>query len=226
MKDISYLFAQYDNKTTLGKESLLGSIIFLTDRDHYYWQPTSDNPKNSSCLSQDKRLQGYKSFFVSFNLNFNRFIMPEYTLKVNGKSVTVDVDADTPLLWVLRDELNMVGTKFGCGIAQCGACTVHLDHNAIRSCSLPISIAQDRDITTIEGLSEDGSHPVQEAWKEIGVPQCGYRQSGQIMTAAAFLKQNPNPSRKEIREAMHSNICRCASYNRIEKAVALAAKNL
>ena len=95
--------------------------------------------------------------------------MPEYTLKVNGKSVTVDVDADTPLLWVLRDELNMVGTKFGCGIAQCGACTVHLDHNAIRSCSLPISIAQDRDITTIEGLSEDGSHPVQEAWKEIDV---------------------------------------------------------
>ena len=152
--------------------------------------------------------------------------MPEYTLKVNGKSVTVDVDADTPLLWVLRDGLNMVGTKFGCGIAQCGACTVHLDHNAIRSCSLPISIAQDRDITTIEGLSEDGSHPVQEAWKEIDVPQCGYCQSGQIMTASAFLKQNPNPSRKEIQEAMHSNICRCASYNRIEKAVVLAAKNL
>ena len=122
--------------------------------------------------------------------------MPEYTLKVNGKSVTVDVDADTPLLWVLRDELNMVGTKFGCGIAQCGACTVHLDHNAIRSCSLPISIAQDRDITTIEGLSEDGSHPVQEAWKEIDVPQCGYRQSGQIMTASAFLKQKPKSKQK------------------------------
>jgi len=151
--------------------------------------------------------------------------MPDYTLKVNGKSITVNVDADTPLLWVLRDELDMVGTKFGCGIAQCGACTVHLGDDAIRSCSLPISRAVGESITTIEGLSNDGSHPVQEAWKEIDVPQCGYCQAGQMMSASAFLKQNPNPSKEEIREAMHGNICRCASYNRIERAVETAAKN-
>lgn len=151
--------------------------------------------------------------------------MPDYTLKVNGKSVSVNVDADTPLLWVLRDELDMVGTKFGCGIAQCGACTVHVGGVAMRSCSLPVSRAIDESITTIEGLSEDGSHPVQEAWKEIDVPQCGYCQAGQIMTASAFLNENPNPTREEIREAMHGNICRCASYNRIEKAVETAAKN-
>ena len=151
--------------------------------------------------------------------------MPEYKLKVNGTTLSVNVDSDTPLLWVLRDELNMVGTKFGCGIAQCGACTVHLGKDAVRSCSLPVSRATEADITSIEGLSEDGSHPVQEAWKEIDVPQCGYCQAGQIMTAASFLQQNPNPSREEIREAMHGNICRCASYNRIEQAVEVAAKN-
>lgn len=151
--------------------------------------------------------------------------MPEYKLKVNGKSVSVNVDADTPLLWVLRDELDMVGTKFGCGIAQCGACTVHVGGVAMRSCSLPVSRATDESITTIEGLSEDGSHPVQKAWKEIDVPQCGYCQAGQIMTASAFLNDNPNPTKEEIREAMHGNICRCASYNRIEKAVETAAKN-
>lgn len=151
--------------------------------------------------------------------------MPNYTLKINGKTVTVSADADTPLLWVLRDELNMVGTKFGCGIAQCGACTVHLGDTAIRSCSLPISSLEGESITTIEGLSENGTHPVQEAWKEIDVPQCGYCQAGQMMTASAFLKENPNPSKEEIRAAMHGNICRCASYNRIEKAVEVAAKN-
>ena len=151
--------------------------------------------------------------------------MPNYTLKINGKSTTVNVDSDTPLLWVLRDELDMVGTKFGCGIAQCGACTVHVGDTAVRSCSLTVSSLEGESITTIEGLSEDGSHPVQEAWKEIDVPQCGYCQSGQIMTASAFLKENSNPTNDEIREAMHGNICRCASYNRIEKAVALAAKN-
>jgi isoquinoline 1-oxidoreductase subunit alpha len=151
--------------------------------------------------------------------------MPDYTLKINGKTTTVTADADTPLLWVLRDELNMVGTKFGCGIAQCGACTVHLDNTAVRSCSLPISSISGESITTIEGLSENGTHPVQEAWKEIDVPQCGYCQAGQMMTASAFLKENPNPTKEEIREAMHGNICRCASYNRIEKAVEVAAKN-
>ena len=151
--------------------------------------------------------------------------MPEYTLKINGKSTTVNADSDTPLLWVLRDELNMVGTKFGCGIAQCGACTVHVGDTAMRSCSLTISSIDGESITTIEGLSEDGSHPVQEAWKEIDVPQCGYCQAGQMMTASAFIKENPNPTNEEIREAMNGNICRCASYNRIEKAVAMAAKN-
>ena len=151
--------------------------------------------------------------------------MPTYQIKVNGKSKTVDAAADTPVLWVLRDQLDMVGTKFGCGIGQCGACTVHVNGNATRSCQLQVSQLDGKEITTIEGLSEDGSHPVQVAWKEIDVPQCGYCQAGQMMTASAFLENNPNPSSKEIRNAMHGNICRCASYNRIEKAVAVAAEN-
>ena len=151
--------------------------------------------------------------------------MPNYTLRINGKKITVNVDEDTPLLWVLRDELSLKGTKFGCGIAQCGACTVHLNNSAVRSCSLPVSSISGESITTIEWLSETGTHPVQLAWKEIDVPQCGYCQAGQIMTASAFLKEKPTPTKDEIREAMHGNICRCASYNRIEKAVKLAAKN-
>ncbi len=152
--------------------------------------------------------------------------MPNYTLKINGKSMSFKADADTPLLWVLRDELNMVGTKFGCGIAQCGACTVHLNGTAMRSCQLQVSMLEKEEITTIEGLSKEGNHPLQEAWKEVDVPQCGYCQAGQIMTAASFLKENPNPSKEEIREAMQGNICRCAAYNRIEKAVALAAEKM
>ncbi|TDQ29685.1 (2Fe-2S)-binding protein [Tenacibaculum caenipelagi] len=152
--------------------------------------------------------------------------MPNYTLKINGKSVSFIADADTPLLWVLRDELDMVGTKFGCGIAQCGACTVHVDGTAMRSCQLQVSTLENEEITTIEGLSAEGNHPLQEAWKEVDVPQCGYCQTGQIMTAASFLKENPNPSKEEIREAMQGNICRCAAYNRIEKAVALAADKM
>lgn len=152
--------------------------------------------------------------------------MPTYTIKINGSSRTVNVDTDTPLLWVLRDELDMVGTKFGCGIAQCGACTVHVNGEAMRSCQLQVSMLDKEEITTIEGLSEKGDHPLQEAWKEVDVPQCGYCQAGQIMTAASFLKETPNPSQEEIREAMHGNICRCASYNRIEKAVAIAAKKM
>jgi isoquinoline 1-oxidoreductase alpha subunit len=149
--------------------------------------------------------------------------MPTYNLNVNGQSRSVDVSADTPLLWVLRDHLDLVGTKYGCGIAQCGACTVHLDGNAIRSCSITPAQAEGKQITTIEGLSEDGSHPLQQAWEEVDVPQCGYCQAGQIMTAAAFLAQNPNPTESEIKNAMHGNICRCASYTRINKAVQLAA---
>ena len=152
--------------------------------------------------------------------------MPNYNLNVNGKTLAVNVDADTPLLWVLRDELNLVGTKFGCGIAQCGACTVHIDGQATRSCQLQVANLDGSKITTIEGLSENGDHPLQEAWKEVDVPQCGYCQAGQIMTAASFLKENPSPTKGEIREAMNGNICRCASYNRIEKAVALAAEKV
>lgn len=152
--------------------------------------------------------------------------MAIFNLNVNGKKVTVDVDADTPLLWVLRDELNLMGTKFGCGIASCGSCTVHLNGMAMRSCVTPVSTAESAAITTIEGLAEEKLHPVQEAWKELDVPQCGYCQAGQIMTATSFLKQNPNPSAEEIRNAMNGNLCRCASYNRIEKAVALAAKKM
>ena len=152
--------------------------------------------------------------------------MPTFQLKINGKSQTVDADRDTPLLWVLRDHIDLVGTKYGCGIGQCGACTVHIDGIATRSCLLQVSQLEGMEITTIEGLSEYGNHPVQEAWKEIDVPQCGYCQAGQIMTASAFLKDNPNPNESEIRIAMHGNICRCASYNSIEKAVKVAADNL
>ncbi|MDP5231512.1 MAG: (2Fe-2S)-binding protein [Cellulophaga sp.] len=152
--------------------------------------------------------------------------MPTYTLNLNGTSTTVEVSEDTPLLWVLRDHLNLVGTKYGCGIAQCGSCTVHLEGNAVRSCSLTMGQVEGKNITTIEGLSEDGSHPVQEAWKEVDVPQCGYCQSGQMMTAAAFLKTNAAPTDDEIKNAMHGNICRCAAYTRIHQAVAVAAKKM
>ena len=149
--------------------------------------------------------------------------MAQYTIHVNGTERTVDVDSDTPLLWVLRDNLNLVGTKYGCGIAQCGACTIHVDGVAMRSCILPISKVEGK-ITTIEGLSENGTHPVQKAWKEEDVPQCGYCQTGQMMTAAALLKENKNPSDEEIKTAMHGNLCRCGTYLRIRKAVKTASK--
>jgi len=152
--------------------------------------------------------------------------MPVYNLKINGKAHAIEADQDTPLLWVLRDHLDMVGTKFGCGIGQCGACTVHIDGSATRSCLLQVSMIEDSEITTIEGISTDGSHPVQQAWKEIDVPQCGYCQAGQIMSATAFLNEKKSPSRSEIRDSMSGNICRCASYNRIEKAVELAASKM
>nr|WP_299485282.1 (2Fe-2S)-binding protein [uncultured Allomuricauda sp.] len=152
--------------------------------------------------------------------------MPTYQIKVNGESRSVDVAEDTPVLWVLRDHLDLVGTKYGCGIGQCGACTVHVDGTAMRSCSLTLSKIDGKSITTIEGLSENGTHPVQEAWKEVDVPQCGYCQAGQIMTASAFLENNPNPSEEDVNNAMHGNICRCASYSRIRKAVMIAAENM
>lgn len=150
--------------------------------------------------------------------------MASYNIKINGNTRSVEADADTPMLWILRDELDMKGTKFGCGIGQCGACTVHLNGNAVRSCQITVSTVGENDITTIEGLSEKGNHPLQEAWKQHDVPQCGYCQSGQIMTAAALLSQNPNPSYKEIEDATHGNICRCGTYNKIKAAIATAAE--
>ena len=151
--------------------------------------------------------------------------MASLTLNVNGRSQQVDVDPDTPLLWVLRDNLQLVGTKYGCGISQCGACTVHLDGVAVRSCSTPVSVASAGAITTIEGLDEKGMHPLQKAWREHDVPQCGYCQAGQIMNAAALLKQNPNPTDEEIETAMDGNLCRCGTYLRIKAAIKTAATN-
>ena len=152
--------------------------------------------------------------------------MPGYQLKINGKSFTVDVAEDTPLLWVLRDHLNLVGTKYGCGIASCGACTVHMNGTAVKSCMLPVSGIANAEITTIEGLSENGDHPVQQAWEEVDVAQCGYCQAGQIMTASALLKKNPKPTEQEIAKTMHGNICRCGAYHRIREAVKLASTKI
>ena len=147
----------------------------------------------------------------------------QYTLLINGASTPVDVDPDTPLLWVLRDHLNLTGTKFGCGVGQCGACTVHLDGQATRSCQWIVRDVGARHITTIEGLSADGSHPVQRAWVREQVPQCGYCQVGQIMSAAALLAETPHPTDADIDAAMSGNICRCGTYQRIRKAVHRAA---
>ena len=147
--------------------------------------------------------------------------MPELT--INGRAVTVEAPGDTPLLWYLRDELGLTGTKFACGVAACGACTIHLDGDAVRSCVTTISDANGKSITTIEGLDPEGNHPLQKAWRALNVPQCGYCQAGQIMQAASLLKSNPHPSTDEIREAMSGNLCRCGCYQRIEAAVRLAA---
>ena len=151
--------------------------------------------------------------------------MASFNIKINGKQQQVNVEPDTPVLWVLRDHLKLVGTKFGCGIAQCGACTIHVDGVATRSCSLPISGVGDKSLTTIEGLSENGDHPVQQAWIQHDVPQCGYCQTGQIMNAAALLKENPNPNDHEIDTAMNGNICRCGTYIRIKAAIKTASSN-
>ena len=152
--------------------------------------------------------------------------MPTFNLTVNGEHHQVDVVADTPMLWVLREHLNLMGTKYGCGIAQCGACTIHLDGVAVRSCSTPISSVGDRAVITIEGLSPDGNHPVQEAWLEHDVPQCGYCQAGQIMSAVALLQRNPNPSDEDIEQGMQGNLCRCGTYIRIRAAIKTAAENM
>jgi isoquinoline 1-oxidoreductase alpha subunit len=152
--------------------------------------------------------------------------MPVFTLQVNGKQYKADVAADTPLLWVLRDNLGLVGTKYGCGVAQCGACTVHLNGAPVKSCVLPVSSVKSAPVVTIEGLSENGDHPLQTAWDEVDVPQCGYCQAGQIMTAAALLKKNAHPSEAEITTAMNGNICRCGAYHRIRDAVKLASTKI
>jgi isoquinoline 1-oxidoreductase subunit alpha len=149
--------------------------------------------------------------------------MSKFTLQVNGRLHEVEASADTPLLWVLRDHLDLVGTKFGCGIGQCGACTVHLDGAPARACLTPVSTAVSTRITTIEGLSPDGLHPLQQAWCELDVAQCGYCQAGQLMSAAALLASNPNPSDEEIDGAMAGNLCRCATYFRIRAAIHRAA---
>ena len=150
--------------------------------------------------------------------------MAKYTLQINDKSYTVEAEPRMPLLWAIRDIVGLTGTKYGCGIAQCGACTVHLDGSPVRSCSLPVSAVANKKITTIEGLSNDNSHVVQQAWILEQVPQCGYCQSGQIMAASALLKKNPNPSDKDIENAMQGHICRCGTYPRIKKAVKTASR--
>ena len=149
--------------------------------------------------------------------------MAKFDLTINKKKYSVDVDPQMPLLWAIRDFAGLTGPKYGCGIAECGACTVHLDDTAIRSCMVPVASVGDRKVTTIEGLSENGDHPVQLAWKELDVPQCGYCQAGQIMAASALLKQTPSPTDDEIHIAM-TNICRCCTYNRIRKAIKLASR--
>lgn len=152
--------------------------------------------------------------------------MAKYTLNINQKEFTVDADPQTPLLWVIRDEVGLTGTKYGCGIAQCGACTVHVNGNPVRSCSLPVSASNGLNITTIEGISEDQSHPVQKAWIDAQVPQCGYCQSGQVMSAVALLDKNASPTDDEIDTAMSGNICRCGTYTRIRKAIHNASKEI
>jgi isoquinoline 1-oxidoreductase subunit alpha len=152
--------------------------------------------------------------------------MASYSINVNGEKRTVDVSADTPLLWVLRDSLGLVGTKYGCGIGQCGSCTVHLNGTAVRSCSLPVSTVKEAKITTIEGLSKEGDHPVQQAWMEVDVPQCGYCQAGQIMQATALLAKTPRPTDEQIETAMNGNICRCGTYHRVKEAIVLASSKL
>jgi len=146
------------------------------------------------------------------------------TLTVNGTAQNIDADPDTPLLWILRDHLSLTGTKYGCGMALCGACTVHVDGSAVRACVLPLKAVEGKSVTTIEGLSKDRGHPVQLAWKEIDVPQCGYCQSGQIMSAAALLAANPSPKDADIDAALSGNICRCGTYGRIRRAIHRAAE--
>ncbi len=166
----------------------------------------------------------YAGMFVISSSNQKSFHMAIFKIRVNGLTKTVDLDPATPVLWVLRDHLDLQGTKYGCGVAACGACTIHLNGNAVRACQLPVSAVANGEITTIEGLSKNGDHPVQKAWLEHDVAQCGYCQTGQIMSAAALLKKNPNPTDEQIEQAMNGNICRCGTYTRIKTAIKTAAK--
>lgn len=166
-----------------------------------------------------------RSYFVTFGgSNTNTIAMASITLKINNKAHTIEADPKMPLLWAIRDVVGLIGTKYGCGIAQCGACTVHLAGTPVRSCSIPVGTAAGKDITTIEGLSSDNSHPVQQAWIAEQVPQCGYCQSGQIMAATALLKKIPVPTDKDIDSAMQGHICRCGTYPRIRKAIKTASQ--
>lgn len=174
------------------------------------------------CATEDKKFELYSSIPPISHLFPS--VMPSYTLTINGEKKAVSTSADTPLLWVLRDELGLVGTKFGCGKALCGACTVHLNGTPVRSCSTPVSALAGANITTIEGISADASHAVQQAWILEDVPQCGYCQAGQIMSAVALLAQNPKPTDADIDAAMSGNLCRCATYTRIRKAIHRAAE--
>jgi isoquinoline 1-oxidoreductase subunit alpha len=169
-------------------------------------------------------MNSFRLHFVTY-LSSTKTIMAAYTLKINNKDYKIEADAKMPLLWAIRDLVGLTGTKYGCGIAQCGACTVHLDGTPMRSCSIPVATAVNKNVTTIEGLSEDNSHPVQQAWIAEQVPQCGYCQSGQIMAATALLKKNSTPTDKDIDTAMQGHICRCGTYPRIRKAIK-AASNL
>ena len=189
-------------------------------------QKTSDiqNPSSGGILGFDKRdtVRTFTMIFVTYSLQPN-ITMASYTLKINSKTYTVEADPKMPLLWAIRDLVGLTGTKYGCGIAQCGACTVHMGGQPVRSCSIPVSVAAGKDLTTIEGLSADGSHPVQMAWQELDVPQCGYCQAGQIMSAAALLQTTPRPTDAQIDTAMNGNICRCGTYIRIREAIHRAA---
>lgn len=170
-------------------------------------------------------IQLIHSFFNSAKHNTYKN-MAQYNLNINGKVLQVEADPSTPVLWVLRDNLQMLGTKFGCGMAQCGACTIHIDGTAMRSCVYPVSAVENQKITTIEGLAEGGEmNKIQKAWLELDVPQCGYCQAGQIMSATALLKENPNPTDQDIDDAMQGNICRCGTYTRIKKAIKTAANS-
>ena len=166
----------------------------------------------------------YAGIFVISSSNRKSFNMAIFKLRVNGLTKTVDLDPATPVLWVLRDHLDLQGTKYGCGVAACGACTIHFNGNAVRACQLTVSAVGNGEITTIEGLSKSGDHPVQKAWLEHDVAQCGYCQTGQIMTAAALLKKTPNPTDEQIEQDMNGNICRCGTYTRIKTAIKTAAK--